>query len=426
MTKIKKNIRFSLNRRQGATRKFQIRMRITYSGSRIDIPIGHRIEDRYWDADNELVLKSCPKEISAAINDEIARYRKTVETYFKHKELDNIQPTVEELKAEITEKLSKKPSSKKGDKSDFFVRFDQFTEERGRERNWTESTYSKFATIRKHLYEFKPKMHVNSFDTNTIIDYLDFLLTKRKMRNSTIKKQWSFLKWFLRWMNEKEYSSQTAFMTYKPNLKTVKNKKVVFLEWNEIMHLYNLQIPETKQYLERVRDVFCFCCFTSLRYSDVEKLTRADIKNGAIQLVTKKTGDELIIEKNHWSNEILNKYKDYNFPNDRALPVISNSNMNDYLKELGKLAGFTDDIKIVYYVGQKTIEEVVPKYTLMVTHMARRSFISNALGKFEIPVNIIMEWTGHSSYEAMRPYVEMSNKMKEEAMKKFGEIKTEE
>lgn len=65
----------------------------------------------------------------------------------------------------------------------------------------------------------------------------------------------------------------------KPKLKTTE-KRIIFLTWDELMTVYNFPIPESKKYLDRVRDVFCFCCFTSLRYSDVYNLKRFDIKTG--------------------------------------------------------------------------------------------------------------------------------------------------
>lgn len=72
----------------------------------------------------------------------------------------------------------------------------------------------------------------------------------------------------------------------------------------------NFDIPKEKKYLERVRDVFMFQCFTGLRYSDVENLKRSDIKDNFIEIITVKTSDSLIIELNDHSRAILEKYKD--------------------------------------------------------------------------------------------------------------------
>ena len=112
-------------------------------------------------------------------------------------------------------------------------------------------------------------------------------------------------------------------------------KQVIYLTWEELMKVYHHDFGK-KNYLAQVRDVFCFCCFTSLRYSDVYNLRRANISNGVIHITTVKTHDSLTIELNKYSQAILDKYADVTFPMDKALPVISNQRMNDYLKEMGK------------------------------------------------------------------------------------------
>lgn len=102
---------------------------------------------------------------------------------------------------------------------------------------------------------------------------------RKGLRNSTIGKQLGFLKWFLKWSANNGYHKNMAYLSFKPKLKTTE-KRIIFLTWDELMTVYNFSIPESKKYLDRVRDVFCFCCFTSLRYSDVYNLKRFDIKMG--------------------------------------------------------------------------------------------------------------------------------------------------
>ncbi len=65
------------------------------------------------------------------------------------------------------------------------------------------------------------------------------------------------------------------------------------------------------------------------------------------------------------------------------------------------------------------IDEVYPKYALIGTHTARRTFISNAL-MMGIPVNVVMQFTGHSDYKAMKPYIAIADRAKSEAMKMFN------
>lgn len=66
------------------------------------------------------------------------------------------------------------------------------------------------------------------------------------------------------------------------------------------------------------------------------------------------------------------------------------------------------------------IEEVHPKYELIGTHTGRRTFICNAL-TMGIPAATVMEWTGHSDYKAMKPYIKIADQEKAKAMKKFDE-----
>lgn len=197
-------------------------------------------------------------------------------------------------------------------------------------------------------------------------------------------------------------------------------KKVIFLTWEELMQLREYNIPETKNYLTRVRDVFLFHCFTGLRYSDVFNFKWSDIKEKYIEITTIKTADNLKIDLNKYSREILDKYKDIHFENNKVLPVISNQKMNDFLKELGELAGLNESIRETYYKGNERIDEVFPKYALLSTHAGRRTFVCNALA-LGISAPTIMAWTGHSDYKTMQPYIGVSDKSKQEAMKKWDE-----
>ena len=92
--------------------------------------------------------------------------------------------------------------------------------------------------------------------------------------------------------------------------------------------------------------------------------------------------------------------------------------MNRYLKHLCELAGFNSPITKIYYKGGERMEETSPKCDLIGTHAARRTFICFALSS-GIPSQVVMKWTGHSDYQAMKPYIEIAEKTKADAMKLF-------
>ncbi len=519
---IKRNIIFALESRKKngvpIVENVPIRMRVIYASQRIEFTTGYRIDVAKWDSDKQRVKNGCTnklKQSASEINADLLKYYAEIQNVFKEFEVQETMPTTQQLKDAFNLRMKNANEEQQEEAQiSFWEVFDEFVKECGNQNNWTESTYEKFAAVKNHLKEFKEDVTFEYFDEFGLNEYINFLRDKKDMRNSTIGKQMGFLKWFLRWSFKKDYHQNIAYDTFKPKLKTTP-KKVIFLTWEELNRLKDYQIPKDKQYLERVRDVFLFCCFTSLRYSDVRNLKRSDVKSDHIEVTTVKTADSLSIElnkyskailekykdihfenhmnlkrsdvksdhievttvktadslsielnkyskailekykdihfENHmdlkrsdvksdhievttvktadslsielnkYSKAILEKYKDIHFENHMVLPVISNQKMNDYLKELGELAEINEPIRETYYKGNERIDEVTPKYALLSTHAGRRTFICNALA-LGIPAQVVMKWTGHSDYKAMKPYIDIADDIKANAMNKFNQL----
>lgn len=428
---IKRNIIFTLESRKKdgvlITENVPIRMRVNFASKRIEFTTGYRIDATKWDADKQRVKNGCSnklKQSASEINASLLEYYTEIQSIFKRFEVESVMPTPEQIKEAFN--VLHKPASeepkppKEALPCDFFQVFDDFVEDCGRQNDWTNSTYEKFAAVKNHLTNFRDGLTFEFFDERGLNDYVGYLRDVKEMRNTTIGKQLSFLKWFLRWAFKKGVHQNNAYDNYKPKLKSTQ-KKIIFLTWDELNRLRDFKIPANKQALERVRDVFLFQCFTGLRYSDVFSLRRSDIKGDHIEVTTVKTSDSLIIELNNHSKAILDKYKDVAFEDDKVLPVITNQKMNDYLKELAELAGIDEPVRQTYYKGNERIDEVTPKYALLGTHAGRRTFICNALA-LGIPPQVVMKWTGHSDYKAMKPYIDIADDIKANAMSKFNQL----
>ena len=428
---IKRNIIFTLESRKKdgvlITENVPIRMRVNFASKRIEFTTGYRIDAAKWDADKQRVKNGCSnklKQSASEINASLLEYYTEIQSIFKRFEVEDVIPTPEQIKEAFNalhKPVSEEPKPKKEAlPCDFFQVFDDFVENCGRQNNWTDSTFEKFAAVKNHLTNFREGLTFEFFDERGLNDYVGYLRDVKEMRNSTIGKQLSFLKWFLRWAYKKGVHQNNAYDSYKPKLKSTQ-KKIIFLTWNELNRLREFKIPSNKQALERVRDVFLFQCFTGLRYSDVFNLRRSDIKGDHIEVTTVKTSDSLIIELNNHSKAILDKYKDVAFEDDKVLPVITNQKMNDYLKELAEMAGIDEPVRQTYYKGNERIDDVTPKYALLGTHAGRRTFICNALA-LGIPPQVVMKWTGHSDYKAMKPYIDIADDIKANAMSKFNQL----
>ena len=428
---IKRNIIFTLESRKKdgvlITENVPIRMRVNFASKRIEFTTGYRIDSAKWDAAKQRVKNGCSnklKQSASEINASLLEYYTEIQSIFKRFEVEDVMPTPEQIKEAFNalhKPVSEEPKPKKEAlPCDFFQVFDDFVEDCGRQNNWTDSTFEKFAAVKNHLTNFREGLTFEFFDERGLNDYVGYLRDVKEMRNTTIGKQLSFLKWFLRWAFKKGVHQNNAYDSYKPKLKSTQ-KKIIFLTWDELNRLREFKIPSNKQALERVRDVFLFQCFTGLRYSDVFNLRRSDIKGDHIEVTTVKTSDSLIIELNNHSKAILDKYKDVVFENDKVLPVITNQKMNDYLKELAEMAGIDEPVRQTYYKGNERIDDVTPKYALLGTHAGRRTFICNALA-LGIPPQVVMKWTGHSDYKAMKPYIDIADDIKANAMSKFNQI----
>ena len=426
---IKRNIIFTLESRKKdgvlIVENVPIRMRVNFASKRIEFTTGYRIDAEKWDTDKQRVRNGCTnklKQSASEINDSLLGYYTEVQEIFKKFEVEEIMPTPEQIKEAFNalHKPIEEVKPRKSTPNAFYKVFDEFVRDCGRQNDWTDSTYEKFAAVKNHLMNFRDGLTFDFFDEKGLNDYVTYLRDVKEMRNSTIGKQLSFLKWFLRWAFKKGVHQNNAYDSYKPKLKSTQ-KKIIFLTWEELNKLREFEIPAAKQALDRVRDVFLFQCFTGLRYSDVFNLRRSDIKGDYIEVTTVKTSDSLIIELNKHSKAILDKYKDVSFEDDKVLPVITNQKMNDYLKELAELAGIDEPVRQTYYRGNERIDEVTPKYALLGTHAGRRTFICNALA-LGIPPQVVMKWTGHSDYKAMKPYIDIADDIKANAMSKFNQL----
>lgn len=397
----------------------QVMLRVRWNSSEVGFFVGYYAEPTKWDSALQRALKSTThlngkEKISAAvINRSIQDYENSVEDCFKSCESMGVIPEKEFLKQFVNEKLGKTKSPSIDDESIYPV-FDRFVSDGCDLNGWSEQTVKKFVTLKNHLLQFDKKLTFNSLTEEKMQSFQKYLTNTVGYRNISNKKAFANFVWFLRWAEEKRYISDKKVIAYRPKLKEV-NKEIVFLDWNEFMQLYNYQVPENKQYLQRIKDVWIFQATTGLRYSDVFSLRRTQIKGDYLHIVTLKTYDTIRIKLNKYSQGILRKYDDIQFPNGKALPVISNQKFNEYLKELGELAELNEPVDIVFYIGGTRENITYKKWELLTTHCARRTFVCNSLSLGATPEQV-MAITGHSSYASMKPYIGLSDADRDKAI----------
>ena len=384
---------FLVDREKGNEKDGKLRLRIRWGDNIVAFNLGFRVEFAKWSKETQRCKNGTSHgkdKISASvINREINRYEEAAEETFNSFSLQGISPSKDEFRAKFLNIARGIELQTDKDKK-LLELIDDFMHEMGMRNGWSMGTYANIRTLKKHMEEFNPNITFSDLDEKGLLEYTLFLQNEYGQRNNTTLKQIKIIKWFLLWATKKGYNKTNDFLAFTPKFK-VTDRKIIFLDWDELMKVFYFTFPARKQYLERVRDVFCFCCFTGLRYSDVANLKKSDINNNVINITTIKTHDMITIELNDYSKAILSKYVDAEFENESALPIISNQRMNDYLKEMGETCGINATVTMTYYKGGKRYDETCPKFKLLTTHCGRRTFICNAL-MLGIQPEIIMKW----------------------------------
>lgn len=390
-----------------------LRMRVSWNGKRISHCLYNPIAPSEWDEQNGMPKRSQQKTVK-----ELNELTAAVDRLFDKCHLEQRIPLEEEVKMALGDIQA---DGEKQNKHNIVASINEYINESTRTGSWSSGTYNRWKVIKSHLEEWRETMSVENFNEESMRQYMDFLYGK-EMRNTTVAKNISSVRTFLRWCRKKGYTTNSEWDDYHPRfIGNGDDKEIIYLTQEELRSIMELKIPKT-HYLDQVRDVFLFCCFSGLRYSDVAKLRQSDVHEDYISVVTKKTSDSLRIELNDITKAILAKYKN-NDIEALALPVTTNQQMNDALKELGEMAQIDTPVRRVYWVKSERKEEVVPKYKLISTHCGRRTFVVSALS-LEIPSEVIMRWTGHKDHKAMKPYVAIVDKQKRESMAKFNNFMT--
>lgn len=174
---MKYSVKFQLSTREGMNaQSVPIRLRVCYSGYRIDIHSGYVIDANKWDKESQRVTlgsKNCYKQTSGEINRGLSNMVSKVEEVLTRFELEHHRtPTPKEFKplfyASIGRHVTDEKEEAQQQSPGFFEVFDRFTSEMGVTNNWTKATYTKFASIKHHLMNFRPELSLDNFQSLTL------------------------------------------------------------------------------------------------------------------------------------------------------------------------------------------------------------------------------------------------------------------
>jgi len=264
-------------------------------------------------------------------------------------------------------------------------------------------TYAKFRQAYNHLESYIKRQYkrkdypFKELNLKFLKDYEFFLRSKQKLSTYTTFKVIQRFRKIIKIAIAEDVLDKDPFILYKAK----KSKKTItYLTPEELKLLEEFTTPIEK--LQKVKDMFIFCCYTGLAFNEMTELNTSHIVKGFddklwIKMKRKKTQKELSIPLLNPSLKIIHKYEDCH---PYILPKISNQKFNAYIKEVASLAG-------------------IDKW--LTHHMARRTFATTVLLYNDVPMEIVSKLLGHSKISITEEsYGKIVQKKISEHMKRLG------
>lgn len=259
---------------------------------------------------------------------------------------------------------------------------------------YSAGTLERYKTVCKHLQEFMKHTYnlsdyrLNKINHKFITDFEFYLKSERECAHNTTIKYIKNFKKIVRIAIANDWIVKDPFLNYKVQLKEVKRE---FLSEEEMQTMLDKDLHTHR--LELVRDIFIFCCYTGLAYSDVKKLSKDSIVIGIdgdkwIKTNRTKTGTRSSIPLLPPALKILKKYENSPLSVSKGvlLPVLSNQKSNAYLKEIADLCGIKKNLT---------------------THLARHTFATTVTLSNGVGIESVSKMLGHTSIKTTQHYAKI-------------------
>lgn len=239
---------------------------------------------------------------------------------------------------------------------------------------------------------------IDSFASLTAanIKEFDMFLRKEDPKRSqpTIHNYHKRIKVYVNEAYELEYIEKNPYDFFKDKRGSHKPRKPLTVE--ELQQLRDIELLDK---LDRVRDLFVFCCYTGLAYCDMNAFDyRKDVivENGMkyIDGARIKTGIGFLAPLLPPAMQILEKYN-------YKLPSISDQKYNDYLHVIEEKLGF---------------------HKPLTSHIARHTFATTVCLANDIPIATLSRMLGHRHVSTTEIYAKVMDSSVKRYAEKLNEI----
>jgi len=269
----------------------------------------------------------------------------------------------------------------------------------------SQRSYWKYCTVYNHLSEFiRQRYKVSDIALKElapafITDFELFLRTEKNHCTNTI---WSYMMPFKRiiYMSiNNGWLQRDPFYAYSI---TKEETKRGFLSKEEIKML--IEGSSKKKSYELIRDLFIFCCFTGLSWTDMANLTKENLQisfDGHLWIKTnrQKTGTETNLRLLEVPLRIIKKYEGCS-EDGKLLPVPCYPNCKNGIKVIAKKCGIEKNVT---------------------WHMSRHSFATTVCLSNDMPIETLSKMLGHRSIRTTQIYAKITAEKVSNDMEKLSQ-----
>lgn len=283
-------------------------VRVTINQERAEFGLKKSINPSYWNESSQRVTEKAPS--SYEINNLINQYETRIKSIVDFLSLDN---------CDLTSKLViEKLLGKKEKQFTILQIFQDHNNNAKKLRNidFAAGTIQRYETSYMHTRDFikwqyhKDDLPLNELNQQFIKQYELYLKTIRSCSHNTTIKYLKNFKKIVRIALANNWLKNDPFATIKYKLKQV---DTIYLTVEELQKIIDKEFPIIRT--AQVKDVFLFCCFTGLAFSDVKTLKKEHFsidKEGIMWIHKKrrKTDQMSTIYIIDAARVILKKYSD--------------------------------------------------------------------------------------------------------------------
>ncbi|MFK7832089.1 MAG: phage integrase SAM-like domain-containing protein [Winogradskyella sp.] len=379
--------------------------------NRIKFSTGYKVNPSHWDKINQRIRAVSTIKNREKVNSDLKYFSSEFTKAIS--ELEESQKNDRSILKALLQKIIRGEENNQVEIKTFFQYADDFIIRKENQSKNISNVKLSPITVRSYKqtvnrlkdFDLGSKFGVD-FSTIDLKFYYAFIqyLEKNNYSTNTLGKHIKNLKTILNASTEDGYNSN---LKYKHrDFKALSKESVsIYLTEAEIEAIYNVDLSKTKDW-ELARDIFLMGYYTGQRVSDYNPVKNEQIRKfqgtEVIEFKQRKTGKKLFVPLHPKLKKIFKDRYNGNPP-----PELNAPDINEFIKEVGRKAKIDDDISVEKKMNGNVVIDIVPKYSLIQSHTARRSFCTNAyLSK--MPVIDIMAVSGHSTEREFYKYIKVT------------------